>query len=333
LPLSIPDAEAYPALPAARDRWILERRGPRAPVDPFRPVGCFLEEELAETGAVARILTVLIANRECPWRCLMCDLWRSTTEHSVPPGAVAAQVRYALSAFPEARRAKLYNAGSFFDPRAIAPEDLPEIVRAVRGLDRVIVECHPALVGAPCRRFADDVQGRLEVAMGLETVHPEALSSLNKRMTADDFRRAADRLSSWHIPFRAFVLLGAPRVPAAEAVAWTGRSVEFAFDCGAAAVTIIPTRSGNGALDALERLGEFTPPALEDLELALALALGIRQSRGRARVFADLWDVDRLRKCGSCFPRRRDRLAGMNRTQTVPPVESFESCGSCGHGA
>ncbi len=281
------------------------------------------------------VLTVLIANRECPWRCLMCDLWRSTTEQSVPPGAVAAQVRDALSAFPEARRAKLYNAGSFFDPHAIAPEDLPEIVRAVRGLDRVVVECHPALVGDACRRFADDIGGRLEVAMGLETVHPEALASLNKRMTADDFRRAADRLSSWRIPFRAFVLLGAPRLPAAEAVAWTGRSVEFAFDCGATAVTIIPTRAGNGALDALERRGEFTPPALEDLEVALALALGIRQVRGRVRVFADLWDLDRLRKCGACFPRRRDRLAGMNRTQTVPPGDSPGSrdfCGSCGHG-
>jgi len=280
-------------------------------------------------GAVAPVLTVLIANRECPWRCLMCDLWRFTTEDSAPPGAVAAQVREALSAFPEARRAKLYNAGSFFDPRAIAPTDLPEIVRAVRGLDRVIVECHPALVGSACRNFADDVGGRLEVAMGLETIHPEALPALNKRMTADDFRRAEDRRSTWHVPFRAFVLLGAPRIPAAEAVAWTGRSVEFAFDCGAAAVTIIPTRPGNGALDALARRGEFAPPELEDLELAVAG--GIRRARGRGRVFADLWDIERLRTCASCFPRRRDRLATMNRTQAVSPVASPESCRSCGH--
>jgi radical SAM enzyme (TIGR01210 family) len=278
---------------------------------------------------VAPVLTVLIANRECPWRCLMCDLWRFTTEDSVPPGAVTAQIREALSAFPEARRAKLYNAGSFFDPRAIAPGDLPKIVRAVRGLDRVIVECHPALVGSACRRFADDVGGRLEVAMGLETVHIEALSALNKRMTADDFRRAADRLSSWHVPFRAFVLLGVPRIPASESVAWTGRSVEFALECGASAVTIIPTRPGNGALDALARRGEFAPPALEDVELALAD--GIRRGRGRGRVFADLWDIDRLRNCGSCFRRRRDRLGAMNRTQAVSPADSLESCRSCGY--
>ncbi|HEY6148166.1 MAG TPA: radical SAM protein [Thermoanaerobaculia bacterium] len=326
MPLSTADAEPYPDLPAARDRWILERRGPRARVDPSRPVGAFLEEELSETGTVTPVLTVLIANRECPWRCLMCDLWRHTTEQSVAPGAVAAQVRQALSAFPQARRAKLYNAGSFFDRRAVAPGDLLEMVPALRGLDRVIVECHPALVGTACRRFAEDLGGTLEVAMGLETVHPGALDALNKRMTLDDFRRAADRLSSWRVPFRAFVLLAAPRIPPAEAVAWSTRSVEFAFGCGASAVTILPTRPGNGALDVLVRRGEFTPATLDELERALGDAILMR----RGRVFADLWDLDRLRDCGDCFPIRRARLAAMNRMQTVPPAGS---CGSCGHAA
>ena len=34
------------------------------------------------------------------------------------------------------------------------------------------------------------INGRLEIAMGLETVHPEVLRRLNKRMTLDDFERA-----------------------------------------------------------------------------------------------------------------------------------------------
>jgi archaeosine synthase beta-subunit len=323
LPLSISEAEPYPDLPAARDRWILKRRGPRETVDASRPVGVFLEEELAETGMVEPVLTVLIANRECPWRCLMCDLWRQTTEASPPARAVAAQVRDALAAFPRVRRAKLYNAGSFFDPRAIPREDLPLIAGTVRDLDRVTVECHPALVGDACRRFAEELDGSLEVAMGLETVHAGALDLLNKRMTAADFRRAADRLASWDVAIRAFVLLGAPGIPPDESAAWTARSVEFAFESGAAAVTIIPTRTGNGALDELERRGEFTPPTLAQLEEALAHAIELR----RGRAFADLWDVDRLRQCDSCFDARRDRLAVMNRTQTIPAAGSCASCG------
>jgi radical SAM enzyme (TIGR01210 family) len=288
-------------------------------------MGVFLEEELTETGDVAPVVTVLIANRECPWRCLMCDLWRHTTEGPVPQGAVAAQVREALAAFPNARRAKLYNAGSFFDPQAFPREDLAGIAAAVAGFDRVIVECHPALVGDSCRRFSEDAGGALEVAMGLETVHPEALDALNKRMTLEDFRRAADRLMAWRIPMRAFVLLGLPGVAREEAAGWAIRSAEFAFDAGAEAVAIIPTRIGNGAMDSLARRGDFIPSTLSDLERTLAGA--ILQLARRGRVFADLWDLDRFARCGDCFEGRRSRLERMNRTQTVPPLEPCTACG------
>ena len=266
---------------------------------------------------MAPVVTVLIANRECPWRCLMCDLWRHTTEGPVPPGAVAAQVRAALAEFPDVRRAKLYNAGSFFDPRAFPREDVAEIAIAVNGFHRVIVECHPALVGETCHRFSDEVGGALELAMGLETIHPRALGALNKRMTIDDFRRAADRLGSWEIPFRAFVLLGLPGVPREEAVEWAIRSAAFAFDAGAESVAIIPTRTGNGAMDALAARGEFTPPTLSDLERALEGTI-LRKS-GASRAFADLWDVERFSECGACFGDRRARLEEMNHTQTIPP--------------
>ena len=52
------------------------------------------------------------------------------------------------------------------------------------------------------------------VTAGLETVHPEALARLNKRMTVDDFRRAAERLQEYSAALRVFVLLGLPFVPA-----------------------------------------------------------------------------------------------------------------------
>jgi len=336
LPLSTPEASeapdetAYPRLPAARDRWILERRGPRIPVDSSRPIGVFLEDELAETGVVAPVVTVLIANRECPWRCLMCDLWRHTTEGPVPRGAVAAQIRVALAEFPDARRAKLYNAGSFFDPRAFPREDLAGIAIAVNGFHRVIVECHPALVGEPCLRFSEELGGALELAMGLETIHPRALDALNKRMTTDDFRRAADRLASWNIPFRAFVLLGLPGVAREDAVEWAIRSAAFAFDTGAESVAIIPTRAGNGAMDALAGRGDFLPPTLTDLERALAGA--IHGKTGTGRVFADLWDLGRFSACGECFGDRRARLEIMNRTQTVPAL-LLSPCATCGRSA
>src|SRR5579871_4273181 len=93
------------------------------------------------------------------------------------------------------RQIKLYNAGSFFDPQAIPPEDYPEIAQTVAGFERVIVECHPALIGPRLLPFRDLLSGRLEVAIGLETAHPEALARLNKRITVESFRRAAGFLA------------------------------------------------------------------------------------------------------------------------------------------
>ena len=307
--------EPYPAAPSARDGWILARRGPRNAVDPLRAAGAFVEEELTERGSLASVATLFLTNRECPWRCLMCDLWKNTTEDSVPRGAVPAQIAGALAALPLAERVKLYNSGSFFDPRAIPPEDHGAIASLLVPFERVIVESHPALVGDACLSFRDRLEGSLEVAVGLETAHAAALERLNKRMTVDDFLRAARRLKSEAIALRVFVLLGVPLLSPEESVAWTLTSVQVAFDAGATAVTIIPTRSGNGALEALQEEGGFAPPTLEAFEEAVALAVGL----GRGRVFADLWDLGNLRRCGACFPARAARLAAINRTQTVPP--------------
>jgi len=298
------------------------RRPPRNPVDPSRAVTAFVEEERTERGDVVSVATILLVNRECPWRCLMCDLWKNTTEESVPRGAIPAQIRDALTSLPPARRIKLYNSGSFFDPHAVPPDDYGEIASLLAGFDRVIVESHPALVGRACARFRDLLGADLEVAMGLETVHPKVLAKLNKRMTVEDFRRAAQRLEAIGIALRVFVLLGLPFLSRGESLDWACRSIDVAFDSGATAVSIVPTRSGNGGLDALRDAGDFESPTLGGLEAALAYGVAL----GRGRVFADLWDVERLRVCAACFPGRVERLQQINRNQTLPPPLA---CGAC----
>ena len=61
--------------------------------------------------------------------------------------------------------------------------------------------------------------------MGLETVHPAALEALNKRMTTDDFARAADDLRRRDVSLsRVFVLIAPPFVPAEEQDEWLLRS-------------------------------------------------------------------------------------------------------------
>ena len=44
----------------------------------LRPYAFFVEEERSASGEVVPVATVFLTNRECPWRCLMCDLWKNT---------------------------------------------------------------------------------------------------------------------------------------------------------------------------------------------------------------------------------------------------------------
>jgi len=317
-------SSAYPSADRDRDRWILARRPARRALDPARSYAAFVESEMAESGEVVPVATIFLTNRECPWRCLMCDLWKNTLAEPTPPGAIGGQIRAALASLPPARQVKLYNAGSFFDAQAIRPEEDAEIAVLLRPFERVIVESHPALVGERCLRLRDRLAGRLEVAFGLETIHPEILPRLNKRMSVDDFQRGAAFLREADIAMRAFVLVGLPWLPEAEALDWACRSTRFALACGASAVSLIPTRAGNGALDALSASGDFAEPGLESLESALDF--GIRLGRGR--VFADLWDLEHFSRCAACLPARTARLAETNLRQAVCPKVACAACAS-----
>ena len=96
-------------------------------MNPLATVRLLVEEERAASGELVPVATVFLTNRECPWRCLMCDLWRNTLTESVPAGAIPEQIEYALARLPTARQIKLYNSGSFFDLHAIPIEDYPAI--------------------------------------------------------------------------------------------------------------------------------------------------------------------------------------------------------------
>jgi archaeosine synthase beta-subunit len=314
------------AHPASLDAWIVGQRPARNPVDPWRPYLFFAEEERSREGEVAPVNTIFLTNRECPWRCLMCDLWKNTLEETVPPGAIPAQIEYALARLPAARCIKLYNSGSFFDPRAIPPADYGPIAARLGAFEQVIVESHPALVGERCLHFRGLLAGRLEVAMGLETVHPEVLAQLNKHMTLEQFRDAAEWLTAHEIDVRVFILVKPPFLGEDDALEWARRSLDFAFAYGATAATLIPTRAGNGAMDVLALQGDFAPPSLGMLEAALQYGLRLRHGR----VFADLWDLPRFARCRVCYEERAARLRRMNLEQTVPDRVACRECGGSG---
>jgi archaeosine synthase beta-subunit len=291
---------------SAADRRIRSLRPPKHRFDPNSAHGAIVDNERRPDGRIERALTVFLAGAECPFTCSFCDLWRWTVDGPTEPGALAKQLRAVLASLegPVPDRLKFYNASNFFDQRAVPTLDIGEIAKMSAPFNAVTVESHANTIGPPTLAFARQIPGRLEVAVGLETIHPVAAAQLNKRLDLARFDRAAAFLAENGVDLRVFVLLGAPYVEADESVAWTLRTVEYAVARGASIVSIIPVRAGNGELERLEALGDFTPPTLSQLEDALDGCLQLKS----AVVTADLWDAERLAACEHCKPKRIERL-------------------------
>ncbi|HUF27371.1 MAG TPA: hypothetical protein VMM18_10375 [Gemmatimonadaceae bacterium] len=314
---------------SAGDRRIRNLRAPKPAVDPWTAHGSLVEEERRPGGSVEHALTVFLAGAECPFTCSFCDLWRWTIDGPTPPGALPRQLENVLRSMNGAAasldRLKLYNASNFFDRRAVPAEDLPRLAALASPFAGVTVESHASTIGAASVEFARLLAGRLEIAVGLETVHPIAAARMNKRLDLSRFDRAARFLADNGIDLRVFVLLGAPWVPLEESIEWTVRTVHYAAERGAAVVSIIPVRGGNGEMERLAALGHFVPPALAELEAALDSCAGIAP----AVVTADLWDIERLPACADCRPARIDRLRRLNITGRAGPRVVCEACEAC----
>lgn len=309
---------------AATDLRIRRLRGLKPDVDPWKAHGSIVEDERRAGGLVERALTIFLAGAECPFTCSFCDLWRYTIDDATPRGALPAQIEQTLASSGAApvQRIKLYNASNFFDRRAVPIDDLPRIAELCASFAGVTVESHASTVGAATLDFARRLTGRLEVAIGLETISPDGSAYLNKRLDLDRFDRAASFLTEHHVDIRVFVLLGAPGIASEATVDWTVRSAEYAAQRGATIVSIIPVRGGNGEMERLASLGLFTPPTLCQLESALDRCLDLTDTV----VTADLWDVERLPACAECRASRIERLRRLNLTGTSEPPVRCDSC-------
>lgn len=295
------------------DKWIVASRGNKNNVDPLKPYGWLVEKERTVSGSIEDTGIIFLTNRECPFHCLMCDLWKNTTDVTATAGTIPNQIRYAMEKMPAVRHIKLYNSGSFFDTRAIPEKDYKEIASLLKNCETVIVESHPRLINEKCLKFRDMLVPELHVAMGLETVNREILSKLNKQMSPEDFSNSVGFLTKNGIYSRAFILLGLPFLTESESTFWAERSIDFAFASGVECCTIIPVREGNGAMDQLKERGDFTLPDI--LSLEKVLEYGIELNKGR--VFADVWDLAHFSKCNKCIDQRIKRVNAINLSQKI----------------
>jgi len=293
------------------NKWILAQRGDKNEVDPNKPYAFLVEKEHQPNGNIEDVATIFLTNKECPFRCLMCDLWKNTTNEVVPAGAIPGQIAYALERLPLAKHIKLYNSGNFFDSKAIPPKDYSEIATLLSGFESVLVENHPKLTDRRVLDFQKILKPKLQVALGLETVHPKVLPLLNKQMTLQDYRDSVQFLNDRLIVSRAFILLRPPFLSEEEGIEWAKKSIDFAFDCGVECCVVIPTRADNGSMEILEKDGLFHKPKIQSLEEVLDYGISLE----KGRVFADTWDLQLFSDCKVCYNQRKHRIDIMNLCQ------------------
>lgn len=295
------------------DSSILSGRDRKNSVDWRKPYDFLVEEEYSFSGNIEDIAIIFLTNHECPFHCLMCDLWKNTTDKPVPVGAIPGQIEWALKKLSPAKHLKLYNSGSFFDELAIPQDDYSKIATLVKDFDTVIVESHTKLINEKSLRFRDMLKPELEVAIGLEIAHPEILRKLNKQMTLDDFNNSVQFLTSNGIRSRAFILLRPPFLTEDEGIYWAKKSIDFAFDAGVECCVVIPTRAGTSAMKRLMDNGVFSPPNIQSLETVLEYGIGLN----KGRVFADSWDLGLFSNCKECLTIRTNRIISMNLNQRI----------------
>jgi archaeosine synthase beta-subunit len=301
----MPDREEIESLRPARNK-----------VNPEIPYHFLHEQEPDKDGVLRKVNTIFLTGKECAFRCVMCDLWKNTLTNPTPPGAILKQLDYALSGLPHADIIKLYNSSNFFDPKAVPPSEYRGIAERLKSYQRIIVENHPKLCGNLCVEFAEKLNGTLEVAMGLESIHPDVLPRLNKQLTPKDFKTAVSFLRNNKMEVRAFILLNPPFLTGEkENIEWTFKAVRFAFESGVGTCTIIPTRPGNGIMELLKEKAQYTAPSLDALEEVFERSLEL----GIGRAFVDTWNIAFMSESQYCFEERKNRLEKMNLTQEILP--------------
>lgn len=301
LPSAQPPVISGPDGPADQSVLIARRR---KQLDPDRPQAVFEEFEPSppsggsnDSTQPERIggVTVLLTASRCPLRCTMCDLWHNTLTHPTPPGAMVRQIEAALDQTQHRGWIKLYNAGNFFDTASVPREDYAAIARAVNDFDRVIVENHPRIGPRHINDFDALIDGQLEIAIGLETVHPRMLERWNKRFTRDQLESFLSSLHRRGIDSRVFLMVGGPGWSVDESIAWARCSVRYAAHRGCRHATLIPVRRDDGqSAGGWNGQGDRLPTlTTADLARLQTLALGDLQSRGSSMIVTiDLWNQD-----------------------------------------
>ena len=195
----------------------------------------------------------------------MCGYAKDTLGRSATPAELAEQLDRALARYQEEPYVKVYTSGSFLDDREVDPASRAALVRAFSGrARRLLFETLPEFATSETLEpLREAFSGEVEVALGLESTHPDVLGRLvHKNAPPREYLDAGDRVRALGLRAKAYLLLKPPYLTESEAIRDVLASIVEAsphFD----ALSVNPVHIQNGTVvEWMYHRGRYRPPWL-----------------------------------------------------------------------
>ncbi len=229
------------------------------------------ERDYLEGEVKAGVL--ILPTRGCAWGlaggCAMCGYVYDS--FPTPPDRLLTDFKKAMDELGDVEYLKIFNSGSFFDPREIDRETsyriFDEINRHPR-IRRVQVEARPEYLDRQAlRRAAERLTPQLEVGIGFETVSDYIREKcINKGFTIEDFKRAVKTCIKEGVEVKAYILVKPPFLTEKEGIQDAVRSGYAAYKYGASRISLNPVAVHRDTLvEELWKRREYAPPWLWSL--------------------------------------------------------------------
>lgn len=297
--------------------------------DPSEPVAVWSEKDVLG-GITVDALVVILRSSGCYWSkqsgCLMCG-YNSVSLSSVSSEDIVSQFGKAMEKYSGQPYIKIYNSGSFLDPREIPPE-VRDSILAMAGekAQHILVESRPEFVSPANLESAMGHVKSLEVAIGLETADDGIRARcINKGFAFADFERACSAAKDAGASIRTYLLLKPPYLTEGQSIADALGSIKAAGPMSQT-ISVNPMNVQRGtAVEALWKKNLYRPPWL--WSLAEVLKEG-RSLTGARLVSAPSGGGSKrgVHNCGTCDDSLLKAVETFSLTQDPKALE-WKACG------
>ncbi|MFW9927847.1 MAG: archaeosine biosynthesis radical SAM protein RaSEA [Candidatus Thorarchaeota archaeon] len=176
-----------------------------------------------------------------------------------------------LEELSEIKAVKIFNSGSFLDPKEVPFQSQKTIFEKISTLDNieeVIIESRPEYINLhkkELKELTDILQNRsLWIGVGLETSNDYINQSfINKGFNFEQFLRCVKNATGCRVNVKSYVLLKPPFLTEKEAIEDAVQTIHDSIKAGCKIISLNPvTVHGDTLVDKLYKKRQFSPPWL-----------------------------------------------------------------------